>query len=55
MKAKLKVTTKNCKELTHEIVIPKNTTLKVVVKGRRPNCYLCGQRGYIKIQFPDYE
>lgn len=46
----LQLTYKDIKELPHDVAVLEDIILKVVVERRRPNCYLCGQGGHIKIQ-----
>lgn len=51
----LQVTNLDIEVLPHEIEVIGGRTSKVVIQGGRPNCYLCCQRGHIKVDCPDYK
>uniref|UniRef100_A0A0L8ICM9 CCHC-type domain-containing protein n=1 Tax=Octopus bimaculoides TaxID=37653 RepID=A0A0L8ICM9_OCTBM len=41
--------------IPYQIEMEDEKTLNVVVEGRKPNCYICGERGHMKTKCPLYE
>ncbi|XP_052822358.1 uncharacterized protein LOC128247323 isoform X2 [Octopus bimaculoides] len=48
-------TFKDIERIPYQIEVEDEKMLNVVVEGRKPNCYICGERGHMKAKCPLYE
>uniref|UniRef100_A0A0L8HUA5 CCHC-type domain-containing protein n=1 Tax=Octopus bimaculoides TaxID=37653 RepID=A0A0L8HUA5_OCTBM len=48
-------TFEDIERIPYQIEVEDERTLNVVVEGRKPNCYICGERGHMKTKCPLYE
>uniref|UniRef100_A0A0L8FKL1 CCHC-type domain-containing protein n=1 Tax=Octopus bimaculoides TaxID=37653 RepID=A0A0L8FKL1_OCTBM len=48
-------TFEDIERIPYQIEVADERTLIVVVEGRKPNCYICGERGHMKTKCPLYE
>uniref|UniRef100_A0A0L8FZD3 CCHC-type domain-containing protein n=1 Tax=Octopus bimaculoides TaxID=37653 RepID=A0A0L8FZD3_OCTBM len=52
---RLFATFEDIERILYQIEVEDERTLNVVVEGRKPNCYICGERGHMKTKCPLYE
>lgn len=49
------VTPSNIEQIIHEVILPDETKLRLVVEEHQPICDHCGEKGHIRVKCPQNE